>query len=498
MKTPGILVGFAFIAMGVFPRADAQPPSDADVMEKITSLEKIVIAEEQAQSGAEMPPAGQAATNTPGAETNTLATVPPENGMNRTPRAVRFLHTMRSYALRKDYLNAINSAHNLETADASDAVQKALADLVPEMQKLNDEQLAQANGAVKSMLDHATAVIKASKAPKDLDALLVEIADAINQNRNGTFSPAKQSVQLQLEGAARFVREWQSYLADKAAGNAMQVTNDLRELANSNDGFFPIPRSEILAMAQTGAAVEPQAVDARIEVHSFDDIPAALGKLQMLQRSGNYSMEMNGLMSSLQSLQNAYASYQDRNYAAALQQLQNNPFGGFGSVSGPVTPAAPEVKASENSLHAEIATLKDTLLVQITQGLLAMPDAPAPAKDERAPDYLLRLAAMKQKAADWIGLQKVLTVDQQVTGMFNPAAWLMEDLSGIHAYLVAQKLEAAGQTLDAIRSYRQSLATLGKFFPADPPAAKLKELEQKYPELYKQALQEPIGKPGTP
>ena len=56
-----------------------------------------------------------------------------------------------------------------------------------------------------------------------------------------------------------------------------------------------------------------------------------------------------------------------------------------------------------------------------------------------------------------------------------------------------EKLEAAGQTLDAIRSYRQALATLGKFFPADPPATKLKDLEKKYPDLYKTALALPIS-----
>jgi hypothetical protein len=30
------------------------------------------------------------------------------------------------------------------------------------------------------------------------------------------------------------------------------------------------------------------------------------------------------------------------------------------------------------------------------------------------------------------------------------------------------------------------------FFPADPPAARLNELQKKYPDLYQQALQQPI------
>ncbi len=79
-----------------------------------------------------------------------------------------------------------------------------------------------------------------------------------------------------------------------------------------------------------------------------------------------------------------------------------------------------------------------------------------------------------------------------------PVAWLQEDLAGLHTYLVGEKLEDAGQTLDAIRSYRQALATIGKYFPAAPPSAKLNELAKKYPALYQQALQEPITSPRGP
>ena len=62
---------------------------------------------------------------------------------------------------------------------------------------------------------------------------------------------------------------------------------------------------------------------------------------------------------------------------------------------------------------------------------------------------------------------------------------------------MGEKLEAAGQNLDAIRSYRQALATLGKFFPAEPATTKLEEMKKKFPDLYAQALQLPIAARGA-
>jgi tetratricopeptide (TPR) repeat protein len=129
----------------------------------------------------------------------------------------------------------------------------------------------------------------------------------------------------------------------------------------------------------------------------------------------------------------------------------------------------------------------------VVQAMLAMPDAPTPQKDEIASDYLLRLAAAKAKAGDWTGLQQVLQVYQPAAAAFNQASWLQEDLAGLHSYFIGQKLEAAGQHLDAIRAYRVALATLGKFFPADPVTTQLNDLQKKYPDLYQQALQRPIS-----
>jgi tetratricopeptide (TPR) repeat protein len=340
------------------------------------------------------------------------------------------------------------------------------------------------------VMDDATAAIQTKTDPRDFDPILAEIAQATTANySNLGGSSFRMADNQQLEAASRFVKQWQSYLMDKSIGHGQAAANDLQMLANGNYSFMPIPRSELLERASKEAGGTTHAVNSAIELHSLDDIPAAISELEVSQRSGGFSMEMNNLMNALQNLESAYLSYQDKNYAVALQQLVNNPFGMSIAAGG-----GPGLATNDkSSLRQEVDSLKTTLLLEIVQGLLAMPDAPAPEKDELATDYLSRLAALQEKAGDWAGLEQVLEVYQKLAA-FNAPAWLAEDLVGLHAYLVGEKLEAAGQTLDAIRCYRQSLATLGKFFPADPPADKLKDLEKKYPELYQQALQQPIAR----
>ncbi|MCE0497861.1 MAG: hypothetical protein LV481_07950 [Methylacidiphilales bacterium] len=469
-----------FLAGSIIMRAQTPTDNGTSLEQQLTALEKLVLQDEQPAPAS---PSSTSTTNSP----SPVLQATPEQG-----QAIRYFHALRQATLRKDFSNAIAAANNLAGADLSDAVQKAIATLLPQLQKLKDAQDADANEQLKSILDRATKAVISAKDPKELDPVLAEIGNAINQSRSGTNgTSARQAIWLQLEGVSRFVQGWQSYLVDQNAGNAMQAANDLRNLTNGNDTFMPIPRSELLARALKVSGTETQAVDSKIEVHSFDDVPAAISQLQSLQRSGNYSMDLNGLMNSLQNLQNAYLAYQDKNYAGALQQMQSYP---FMAMSGMVSGGGVNLDkaGSQSSLREEIIALKDTLLIEIVQGLLAFPDAPAPLKDEHAQDYLLRLADLQEKAADWSRLQQVLEVYQQISGPFSPQSWLQEDLMGLRAYLVGEKLEAAGQSLDAIRSYRQALATLGKYFPADPPAAKLKELEKQFPELYQTALQQPI------
>jgi tetratricopeptide (TPR) repeat protein len=344
---------------------------------------------------------------------------------------------------------------------------------------------------VSAVLDRATKAIQSPKTTAaDLDPILADIDAATTYTRTHRDEGYPQNY-VEMQGARRYVQAWQSYLTDKST-NDNRAENDLRMLANIEGSFNPIPRSELL-QRELKASGQSAASLGDIQLDSLDDIPAALQSLQAMQRNGNYTMEMNNLQSSLQQLNSSYQQYQDGNLLSALQQL----VGGFGYMGGGMRTQATSADASgAKALGEKIATLKNGLLFKITQTMLAFPDLPTPGKDEKLIDYLTALAKSKAEAQDWIALQHVLEIEQQ-TSMGMPAPALQDDLAGIRAYLLGNKLEAAGQHLDAIRSYRQSLDTLGIYFPANPPREKLDELAKKYPDDYKEALQLPIS-PRTP
>jgi tetratricopeptide (TPR) repeat protein len=415
-------------------------------------------------------------------------------------QAMSRVASLENALARKNYNNAFMVASALAVKDRSDAMLKALAPIQAELARLREAQEIEVAGRFKQVLDDATDAVKTKTAPADFDPVLSEIANAINVNisgSDGSFHPADNQ---RLQAASHFVSLWQHYLIDKAAGNLEGATNELRELSAGNDTFMPIPRSQLLEMelklsGQGGNPAAPLATD--IVLHSFDDLPAAIGQLEALPRVGNSNPEMYGLLNALQGLHTAYLSYLQKNYSAAIQQLTMNQFFSVGSFG--VGPSGVAVAGnSPDALLRQVAVLKNQLLIEIAQALLNLPDLPAPAAGETAPDYLLSAAADREKAADWPALQQVLLVYQQISVPMMPVAWLQEDLAGLHTSLVGEKLEDAGQTLDAIRSYRQALATIGKYFPAAPPSAKLNELAKKYPALYQQALQEPITSPRGP
>jgi tetratricopeptide (TPR) repeat protein len=338
---------------------------------------------------------------------------------------------------------------------------------------------------VKGILDRATAaIVSPNTKPSDLDSVITDIQSGETYQR-AQRNADTQEIYQQLESAMRFVKSWQTYLVSKTSGD-QRAQNELQNLSNQEGSFMPIPRSKLLEMAlQQRGGTSSSLGDLKLD--SLDDIPGALRSMEALQRNGGYSMDMNNLQNALQNLNMAYSYYQDKNYPQALQMLTNN--SPMMSQQGPVSNDA----APEPGPRQKVTALKNTLTMKILQNLLGLPSTPTLAKDQTVADYLSGLAGERAKASDWKGLQLILeTYAQAASGMSQ--SWMQDDLAGIRAYLIGDKLESAGQHLDAIRSYRQSLATLGKYFPAAPAKDKLDDMAKKYPDDYKEALQLPISK----
>lgn len=255
-----VLIPLVYLLVVVMLRADAPPEEGSDLPKLITAVRNIVAADEKLRSK------DDESTNASAAQPPDQNEEPPTNPTNTTnPGAVeasadartakrqnkfmRILGVLRINAARKDYTDAILSAEALQAGDKSPAAQSALSDLILRLHQLRDAQEATATRNVKTVLDRATQMILTSSDPKAFDSLLVEIGSVMDENRIGQFTPSHLAVTSQLTDADRFIKDWQSYLIAKEAGQSAQAAEDLRQIATYTNTFRPVARSRLLEMA---------------------------------------------------------------------------------------------------------------------------------------------------------------------------------------------------------------------------------------------------------
>jgi hypothetical protein len=405
---------------------------------------------------------------------------------------------LREFIRKKDVIQALYSVQGLEGHDLQNhELHKALLVLAESLDVQAKIDKEASEEAATKLLDHATKVLLAAKAPEDMDGVVTEVQAALDASRL-VYAQDKDGTFHRLESANHFVKDWQNYLSVRAAGDHQDAAQDLRTLADKENTYMPVPRSEILRLADKESELSitwsppPPPVDYSVFVlRSFDDIEPAIAHVVEFQKRLT-TVELNGILCQLQILERAKDSYDTKNFEGTIRLLGVQD-GGI-VIDGSNT--EPRKDSGAATVRRKIALLKNQLLIESARGILAANDPPPPKENELPTDYLERLAQARKEASDWPGLQQVLEVEQMVYGGMPPP-WLRDDLSGIRAYLMGQKMEQAGQTLDAIRYYRQALATLGRYFPGDPPAGKLDALKKSNPDLYQKVMQQPLAERGV-
>jgi hypothetical protein len=226
--------------------ADASVTDGSDIPEKLMAFEAIV-AEDRAELFAQD---AATSTNAPiSVPSLTNAAPGKSSGVQRPPmtKKQKFMQAMTALkinATRGEYTYAILSAESLALVDKSAAAQAALKDLITEFQALRSAQEAEAAKDVNKVLADATTAVLAAKDAKDLDATLMEIGEAMGRNHHGAFISAN------LVDADHFVKDWQTYLFDKTAGDKSNCLFDLKGLCSMGSTFRPIPRSQLLQLYQ--------------------------------------------------------------------------------------------------------------------------------------------------------------------------------------------------------------------------------------------------------
>ncbi|MDE1171325.1 MAG: hypothetical protein PW734_08995 [Verrucomicrobium sp.] len=394
------------------------------------------------------------------------------------------LNHLRQALRESNYAQARTAINNITRLDPSPAMLEATAALSAEISKTvtarRDVWVREAQTALKSASDAVAASRDAKeKNPASFDLILSTLGAV--QNRDSSISDVAP-LRNELNAAIQYVQRWQGYLVALQTGNNAEARDILHSLAGGSPNFMPIPRSWLLEQTSspsqpsqpTRGAVSPVLPLSLPEPKTLDDLPSAIAQLRAANRS-SFSPATEEKLQTLTQLLRAYQCYQQGDYEQALLQLRGNTLFSDRSGDPGTTPA-----------------LQRELRLKLAAALLDRSDAPAPKAEEDAMGYLLRLAADDQKKKEWSLLRKDL---QAYSELYPPtgSSWVQEDLRALHSFLVGEKQEQAGETLDAIRSYRQALTALGRYFPAAPVAEKLTALEKKFPDLYRQAVSQPIA-----
>jgi len=426
--------------------------------------------EDQAKSDVEK--ARQAAAQNP--PTPGTIGITPNTGF--TPTVLTFTTQVRQSIADGNYDNALNAAGQLASFDSSDDFQKSVVALVALIGKMRDDQQAQLDARIDHAFAAATQAIQTAKSPKEIDAPLTELL-AIRDltNSNGYWNQRRQGLSQKLQGAVDYVKGWQDYLEHLSVGQVDQARNSLRNIANNDFSFTPIPRSDLLQLAEAPVP-RPSSIDAPSmagkdldaivsQLKGLPDIPQGVTALQGYQRI-YHDDSLNQAVGDLESVGRADREFTLGRYTVALQQLHLN-------------------SLNNTPLDLAIRALQRQMVLEVVGKTMDIKDVLPVKPDEPVPDYLLRLAAEYQKDARWADLRRVLVAygDVVFTNGIQPE-WLRADVAGIKAYQIGQVQEQAGQPIDAIRSYRRSLALLGTYFPSSVPGDALKALQKSAPDAY--------------
>jgi hypothetical protein len=416
------------------------------------------------------------------------------------PRLVRDSRPDNEIALIRDFVSQHNYAHAIEVAqrvaewDDTVEVHKAAARLVDLLTARGESEKAENAATVKTALDDLTQAIRANAEATKFGPIQKELFDALALTQPSE-TQEKTAAYAQLQAADAYRQKWMDYLADKNAERSMAASIDLQNLSASDPLFMPISQTELLQRSREAANAVTEAILAKIDLASPDDLPTAIRGVREMPQMHEDNTDLSNLISAMENLASANRAYQNKNYVLALQQLQD----GFLPMRGEAPGVAQPTEGWQKTAEQKIAETKDALRLQVIKALLALTDVPDPNRGESFSDYLLRIAAQEEKAANWTALEQVLQTLQNFPpgSSFTSSQRTQQDLASLRAYFLGQKMEAAGQYLDAMRFYRQSLATLGEFFPPEPPEERLSFLRKKYPDLYQQMEQQAVSTAGT-
>lgn len=266
---------------------------------------------------------------------------------------------------------------------------------------------------------------------------------------------------LQKLNAARTVTQrWQDYLDYLANGNATAAQQVMRDLANNNNLYSVLPRSEFLSRAHpapTPVPAEPDLTQQKME--TLADVRALIVQYRS-HRSSRGRGEADAYLAPLVALDNA-ARDLERGDANPMLRLAATYTSYYGQ------PSEPYVKLVEKfTLQALALHFNASAELQ-------------PKVDESLRLYTQRIATSAKQAKDWPLLIRALDIMAGIlSARFPPEDWIQRDRTSMGYYMAGLAHEKAGDGSQALENYRKALSFQGRYLPVDEIAERMKVLRK--------------------
>jgi hypothetical protein len=374
-------------------------------------------------------------------------------------------------ASTEDPLRAEDTLRQLLNTDLPDPLRAQVSAALQQIQQVRAARAKAFKDEVATVTQKAgAAVLKAQKA-SELDSVLEEMHRTSETGKRRNDSDANET-RDRSDRALRFVQNWQDYLFDMERGKFGSAAQKMTNLAQGEEVLPGIGRSVLLdrmRIAEEADRNQSKGAVARAlqNVHSLDDIPAAVAQLRG-ESYGGRSSEVQAAISALDPLYKSYSAYKN-GWAATL----------------------PLSYVSGAEMDPVISKLRTDLFLRVLPRALGVEGKTEPVSGETIQQYLVRLRQVALKAGDYDLLGRTIAAmrDLSVNLSGQMDLSLGQDYSAFLSLHEAQNDERARRFADAVLSYRNALRMGSEAIPAEMIGERLSAIEKEQPEEYKRAME---------
>lgn len=358
---------------------------------------------------------------------------------------------------------------------------------------------------IGAAIDRAAATIRTAKTAPELDDLVRDLGKYGFERGEMMTSRSLMSAMNRAQTTLRFVKQWQDYLSEFAAGETEQTLQSLRSLSQGEVDL--VPRSEILERIRNGGkppgappvetpASTPEASPASTPIvlvgpsvsslvagiKTIDALAPALDELEKISRDTGETRQFDAT-AALKFLSPLDQSYRD---FLAGQSTKVN-------LDTPTLPTPGGRYAANASVGDQLArviqhtvlALRDQLLAVTLPRYLDLPGNVVARPGEGPVDFLDRRKAEALAAGDYLGVAKA-----------DEARMLLRDgnsRAGIEStqasqFVIADRQDSARQYALAVASYEHALATGANVIPAKVIGDRLDAIKTTHPQEFQQGL----------